>query len=187
MDKQYPTTGRVGRFVKIVQRDAVPDAAETILKDAQRYDAMDPAEKSAWWKGAAERMEARLGREAATKIMHQCGAKCCGKGQRATAVRLYQEAGNLEAFLKKIENHDVQEGDLAYTLLDDHTILGEHRRCFCRQVGGGKIPFASLTYCQCSVEFNRQFFTAALGREAQVELLQSIICGAEKCKFKITF
>ena len=129
-------------------------------------------------------MESRLGRERAIGIMRKCGAKCCGKGQRSTAERLFREAGTLEAFLKKISTHDVKEGDITYTLEDENTIVAEHHRCFCRQVAHAKEPFDSLTYCHCSAEFNKRFFTAALGREVRVELLQSIVCGADSCRFK---
>jgi predicted ArsR family transcriptional regulator len=118
--------------------------------------------------------------------MKECGAKCCGKGQRETARRLNRESGTTLRFLEKISKHDVKEGDLTYTLENEDTIIAEHNKCFCQQVAHTKKPFDNLTYCQCSVEFNKQFFTAAFEKEVHVELLQSIICGAESCKFRIT-
>jgi len=70
-------------------------------------------------------------------------------------------------------------------LEDENTIIAEHNRCFCGQVKRTERPFSTRTYCQCSVEFNRVFFEAAFGRPVQVELAQSIIGGAESCKFTI--
>ncbi|MBN1776646.1 MAG: hypothetical protein JW811_00850 [Clostridiales bacterium] len=48
--------------------------------------------------------------------MHQCGAKCCGKGQRRTAKRLFDESQSLRDFLERIGKHDVENGALRYTL-----------------------------------------------------------------------
>lgn len=187
MSNQLPTTGRIGRFIKILQTETEPDACSWIVEGAQQYHTLNAQGKATWWKGATGRMESRLGRERATGIMHKCGAKCCVKGQRSTAERLFRESGTLKAFLERISTHDVKEGDLTYTLEDENTIVAEHHRCFCRQVAGAKEPFDNLTYCHCSAEFNRQFFSAALGKEVRVELLQSIVCGADSCKFRITF
>lgn len=75
---------------------------------------------------------------------------------------------------------------MKYHLENESIIIAERNKCFCKQVANAKELFNNLTYCQCSVEFNKQFFTASLGKEVQVELLQSIICGAKSCKFRIT-
>jgi hypothetical protein len=184
--ESMPQTGRIGRFAKILKSGVDADAYAEILKDANQYGAFAAEQKSAWWKRASEGLELRYGREKAIVIMRKCGAKCCGKGQRDTARRLFEESHNLADFLNRIGRYDVKEGNLTYTLEDEHTIVAEHHRCFCHQVAGTERPFASLVYCHCSVEFNRQFFSAALGRDVCVELLQSIICGANSCMFRIT-
>jgi hypothetical protein len=114
-------------------------------------------------------MERRLGKEKAIQVIKECGAKCCGKGQRDTARRLYKESGTMKKFLERISKHDVKEGDLTYTLENENTIIAEHNRCFCHQVANTKEPFNSLVYCHCSVEFNQQFFSAGLGKEVHVE------------------
>lgn len=183
----YPTTGRTGRFVKILRNYAQGTNLSEILAKVELYDSLSGGQKSLWWKNAIEKMEERIGSESALQVMTCCGAKCCGQGQRNTAKRLMSEAGTIEAFLQKISNYDVKEGDLKYSLENDHTIIAEHHRCFCKQVAAIQNPFTNLTYCQCSVEFNRQFFTAALARPVKVEIQQSIICGSQSCRFRITF
>jgi len=183
---QMPKTGRIGRFIKILQLEIEENTLIEILENVGRYDALNAKEKSAWWKNAVEKMESRLGQEKAVQVMKKCGSKCCGNGQRATARRLYAESKSLQDFLDKISKHDVKEGDLKYHLENENIIIAEHNKCFCKQVANTKERFNNITYCQCSIEFNRQFFTAALGKEVQVELLQSIICGAKSCKFRIT-
>lgn len=183
---QMPITGRIGRLVKILQPEIEQDAFIEILENADKYESMSTVEKSDWWKNAVSKMEHRLGKDKAVQIMRKCGSKCCGSGQRATARRLYTESASMQGFLDKISTHDVREGDLTYRLEDDKTIIAEHHKCFCKQVANTKERFENTTYCQCSVEFNQQFFAAGLGKEVQAELLQSIICGAKSCKFRIT-
>ena len=181
-----PQTGRIGRFIRILKQHAGADAALEILRDAEQYDSFNPKEKSNWWNRTIAGMERRIGTGNAIVIMRECGGKCCGAGQRSTARRWYQEAGTMQRFLDQISRHDVKEGDLTYSLIEENTILAEHNRCFCQQVAHCAERFETLTYCQCSAEFNRQFFSAALGKEVTSKILQSIIGGAETCKFKIT-
>jgi hypothetical protein len=185
--ESLPRTGRIGRYVKILETKVNEDTLLRILENAENYNIMPAEQKSSWWKNALYKMEKELGAEKATQIMTCCGEKCCGKGQRKTARRLMQEAGSLEEFLVKISKHGVKEGELEYQLENENTIIGKYNKCFCKQVAKTKEPFEAMTYCQCSAEFNRQFFAAALEKEVKVTLEQSIICGAKYCKFIVTF
>jgi predicted ArsR family transcriptional regulator len=182
---RIPKTGRIGRFAKIVAEETSQDVLLEIMQDSENYQGYKPAGKAAWWRAAIERLEKAVGREGAIEIMESCGRKCCGQGQRKTAKRLMAESESIEAFLDRISRHDVKEGDLTYVLEDEHTIIAEHNRCFCGQVKQTQELFTTSTYCQCSVAFNRAFFEAALDRPVQVELAQSILNGAESCKFII--
>lgn len=181
-----PQTGRIGRFIRILKQHAGTEVATEILRDAAKYDSLKPSEKSNWWNKTVNETERRIGMGETIAIMRECGSKCCGTGQRNTARRLYLAAGTMQRFLDNISRHDVKAGDLTYTMIDENTILAEHNRCFCQQVAHCASRFETLTYCQCSAEFNRQFFSAALERDVRAEILQSIIGGAESCKFKIT-
>ena len=182
---RIPKTGRIGRFAKIVEEETSQDNLLEIMQDSENYKAYKPAGKAEWWRTAIERLEKATGKENAVEIMKSCGRKCCGQGQRNTAKRLMAESESIEEFLDRISRHDVKEGDLTYVLQDENTIIAEHHKCFCGQVKRTKEPFPTRSYCQCSVEFNRVFFEAALERPVQVELVQSIINGAESCKFII--
>jgi predicted ArsR family transcriptional regulator len=182
---RMPRTGRIGRFAKIVAEETSQDVLLEIMQDSENYQGYRPAEKAAWWRAAIERLEKAVGREGAIEIMESCGRKCCGQGQRKTAKRLMAESESIEAFLDRISRHDVKEGDLTYVLVDENTIIAEHNKCFCGQVKRTPDPFSTSTYCQCSVAFNRAFFEAALEQPVQVELVQSIIQGADSCRFII--
>jgi hypothetical protein len=57
-------------------------------------------------------------------------------------------------------------------------------RCYCRSVSGTAEPFPS-TYCRCSCGWYRQLFEQLIGEPIEVELLDSIIQGAQACRFVI--
>jgi hypothetical protein len=180
---RIPRTGRIGRFARMVEQETGQDILLAVMQDSERYKSFKPTKKAEWWRTAIERLEKSVGAEKAIEITKSCGRKCCGQGQRKTAKRLMAESASLEEFLDKISRHDVKEGDLTYSLADENTIIAEHNRCFCGQVKQTQTLFPTSTYCQCSVEFNRVFFEAALERTVRVELAQSILNGAESCKF----
>jgi predicted hydrocarbon binding protein len=180
-----PKTGRIGRFAKIIEEDLGEEIMLEVMKNSDKYPSLKAPEKAAWWSAAVERLEKGVGSEETKNIMNLCGARCCGQGNRKTAKRLKDESKSLEDFLTKASNYEVKAGEIEYSLKDDSTIIGIFNKCFCGQVKQTKEPFKNKTYCQCSVEFHKQFFKAALEKPIEVELTQSIITGADYCKFII--
>jgi hypothetical protein len=182
---KMPRTGRIGRFVKIIEKELGEEALLRVLQDSENYKSFKPPQQAAWWKSAIERLEEEVGTTKAIEIMSFCGQKCCGTGTRKSAKRLMDESKSMEEFLRKASTYGVTEGDVEYKLKDDKTIIGTFRRCFCKQVAQTEESFKNMTYCQCSVEFHKQYFEAALGKPITVELKQSIISGAENCVFTL--
>ena len=182
---KIPRTGRIGRFAKIVESNSDEQSFLKIMKKSVEYAKYKPEAKAEWWKNAIETMEIELGSEKAVEVMQACGSKCCGAGQRKTAKRLMKESASITEFLDKVSKYEVKEGELEYKLIDDNTIIGKHNRCFCGQVKKSKELFKNNTYCQCSVEFNKQFFEAAFEKTVEVELKQAILLGGDFCEFEI--
>lgn len=180
-----PNTGRIGRFAKIVKSKTTKDSLLRIMEKSNEYDKYNPEKKAFWWKNAIEKLENELGTEGAIEIMRTCGSKCCGQGQRKTAKRLMKESSSMEDFLERISTYEVKDGEIEYKLINDNTIIGKHNRCFCGQVKKSKELFKNSTYCQCSVEFNKQFFEAAFEKPVEVKLKQSILNGGDFCEFEI--
>ena len=181
-----PRTGRIGRFVRVLEDQVGEEELLFIIEGSQNYDSFQPEQKAQWWKDTVSRMEATLGKEKSVSVMTACGAKCCGSGQRKTATRLMSESDSIEDLLRKLSVYEVKEGELEYRLADEHTIIARHNRCFCGQVRNAKQLHETDTYCQCSVEFNRQFFKAALNKPVDVKLNKSILNGADVCEFIIS-
>jgi predicted hydrocarbon binding protein len=180
-----PRTGRIGRFAKIVEKEVDQDVFLRIMQDSDAYAALKPEKKADWWRSALDRLENEIGQDATIEVMQACGRKCCNQGTRKSAKRLMSESDSLHEFLEKASSYGVKEGEIEYKALDEKTISGHFYRCFCGQVKQSTIPFSSLVYCQCSAEFHKQYFEAALEREVQVEITQSILNGAEHCEFLI--
>jgi hypothetical protein len=180
-----PKTGRIGRFAKVVENNTTRDIYLKIMESSGEYEKSKPDKKALWWKNAIEKLGNELGADKATQIMRICGSKCCGQGQRKTAKKLMSESSSVIDFIDKINKYKVKEGELEYKLLNECTIIGKYNKCFCGQVNKSKELFNNRTYCQCSVEFNKQFFEAALEKKVEVELIQSIISGGDCCEFEI--
>ena len=181
MDK-IPKTGRIGRFAEIIKKEVPKELVSEVLKDSDKYNSFDPSRKAEWWKNTIIRMENELGTAKAERILNICGSKCCGSGHRKKVRKKFNESNSIEEFLKKISVKGV-----TYKLIDKNTILAEYQRCFCGQVKATKTTFPNMTYCQCSVEFNRQYFSSAFSKPVEVELIKSVISGNDSCQFNIHF
>lgn len=183
--QQIPKTGRVGRFAKIVKNKTSEELYLKIMEYSDEYDKYKPDKKALWWKNAIEKLETEIGSEKAVEVMKTCGSKCCGQGQRKTAKRLMNESNSLVGFLEKFINYGVKDGELEYEIINDNIFITRHNKCFCGQVKQLNKIMNSYTYCQCSVEFNRQFFKTAFDKAVHVQLRQSILTGGVCCEFKI--
>ena len=179
---KIPTTGRIGRWARIIEEETSQDTAEKVLQGADQFKSLNNTEKAAWIRGAVEKLEKLIGQEKTRKIMESCGRKCCGPTSRKKAKQLMDESDSLEEFIRKLNEKGLGGGRLT---LHGDTITGGYDHCYCGQVKQTKEPFLTLTYCSCSAGWYKQLFESALGKPVEVELLQSIICGADTCEFTI--
>ena len=180
IEDKTPKTGRIGRFAKIIKKEVPKELFLNLLKDSDKYSSFNPSRKAEWWKDTVIRMENELGPEKTKEIMTMCGSKCCGLGHRKAVRKKFVESDSIEEFLKKISIKGV-----TYKLIDKSTIFAEYQRCFCGLVKATKTTFPDMTYCQCSAEFNRQYFSSAFGKSVKVELVKSVISGDDSCQFYI--
>ena len=57
--------------------------------------------------------------------------------------------------------------------------------CLCSMVES-KPAGLSPTYCLCSVGYVKELFEQTFGQPVDVELLDSVLYGGKRCKFKVT-
>ena len=185
MNQEFPKSGRIGRFAKIVEKKTPQKVFEKVMKNSPEYNQYKAEQKADWWKKAVDKLEKEMGKETAYEIMRTCGSKCCGTGQRKVAKRLMDGSSSLQEFLDNFINYGVKDNELGYEILDENTFITKHNKCFCGQVKKSKELFKSDIYCHCSVEFNKQFFSAAFEEPVQVKLNKSILNGDDWCEFEV--
>jgi predicted ArsR family transcriptional regulator len=180
---EIPTTGRIGRWAKIIEQETNRETAENVMKDVDQYmSTSNYSKKAAWVHKAVHRLKELVGTKKSVTIMEKCGKKCCGPTSRKKAKKLMEESESVEEFVKKLNAHGLGGGRL---VIEGDTIKGGYDTCYCGQVKHTKEPFDSLLYCQCSVGWYTQLFESALNTPVDVELVQSIINGADTCEFII--
>lgn len=179
-----PTTGRVGRLARAIEKNASREVLLKVMEDVDQYlSTSSYAEKAAWIRGAIERLERLVGVEESRRIMESCGQKCCGLTSRRIAKKLMSETESIADFIRKLNDTGLGGGRLQ--LVDENTVTGGYDRCYCGHVKKTAQPFSSTTYCHCSVGWYKQLFESALGRPVNVEIKRSIISGATSCDFII--
>ncbi len=183
--KNIPKGGRIGRFARILKKELGEKIMLKVVQNSDKYKSFKPSEKSSWWMSAVGKLVKEVGKDKAENTMRLCGQKCCGQGTRKTAKRLMKKSKSLKEFLKRASTDGLKEGEVEYKLKDKNTITGTFHRCFCKQVSQAKPQSKNILYCQCSAEFHKQYFQAALEKPIKVEIKQSIINGAKTCKFII--
>ena len=178
--------GIIERFAGEAMRKQVMEGSEEITEQ------MDDSEEIAKWvKGAMDRLDALVGERTRIQIMENCGYKCAetNSGAIDDAIAKRRKYKNVDEFLEAEQQNPmkgtklVREGNILYQIYRPQE-LGV--RCYCSLVRG--LPAdenLSLTYCHCSKGFVKKLWEAVLERPVEVELVQSVISGAEECKFAI--
>ncbi|MDH5714467.1 MAG: DUF6144 family protein [Candidatus Aminicenantes bacterium] len=178
---KIPKTGRIGRLARNIEQETNRAVLLKVMQDFDQFQsASDKAMKAEWLKGAIERLEKLVDKETAVKIMESCGLECCSSAVIKRAKQLMSKSSSIAEFLNKFS-----AGGYRFILKDNNIIIGTYNKCYCGQVKHTKETFITNTYCQCGVGYLRQLFQSALEKPVKVELIQSIITGAERCEFII--
>lgn len=175
MGKQYDI------LTEQLDANAGIDIREQILQGHDEIVSATKLKQAKWWKAAMERMDALVDEPTRTKIMEQCGW-CCAWGSRADKIRAFRKkTPTIEEFyarLQKLLNPGVG------TERDGFTIYVSYPKCYCGRVNATKEPI-SITHCHCSKGYWVAMFTTALGKPVRVDVLQTIINGADSCRFAV--
>lgn len=148
-------------------------------------------EVARWLQGAIERFDALIDEGTRTRIMEQCGLACAEMNrdhvERALARR--NEFDSLDAFIEAEEGNEAQgfylerDGDVVYQYYNPSAF---GRRCVCSLwFGLPEDEDVSLPWCHCSKGFVMKLWEAYLGQPADVDVVESCISGADRCKFAI--
>jgi hypothetical protein len=118
------------------------------------------------------------------KVCYQTWIK--STGQKSKVVPFEEWARKVK---DEVKDGSVQvEGNVIHFQYLSSAETGQASResvCLCPLVES-KVAGMSKTYCQCSVGYVREMFEQKFARPVEVELIESVLYGAKRCRFKIT-
>jgi len=180
---KIPKTGKIGTLFRNIERETNQSVVLEIVQDMDQFEsAPTRGEKAEWIKESIKRLEQQVGKKKSIVIMENCGRECCGPKHSKHVKKLMDESKSIEEFVNKLSR-----GGVKFKIKDKNTIIGEYNKCYCSLVNQIQKPFSSKIYCHCGVGYIKQQFESALNKPVKVELVQSVITGAEKCKFLINY
>lgn len=131
-----------------------------------------------WVENLIDGLDAHLDEETKMKIVEPCG-RACARGDGTPFAE--QCRGNVDRFLTMLRRwHGGEEtvrrdGDVITILCNE---------CLCPLVRdeSGEL---SGTYCYCSLGWMKENFETVVGKPVEIELVESIKRGAQRCRFTI--
>jgi predicted hydrocarbon binding protein len=175
---------RIDRIIESLRAEAPPETADRILESCGDPPAKPtPATQRQWVARLMEAMDASLDEPTRIRIMQNCGRQCLPTGYIAKAKALYESASDIDDFLRELNKTGLGGGRLERR---GQIIHGGYDRCYCGLVKGSKTPI-SLTYCNCSGGWYQRLFESVLGKPVEVKVVDSIVHGADRCTFEISW
>ena len=119
--------------------------------------------------------------EILVRSLQSCGRCCLDPVIIHNAKKYYTESGdNLDAVLEELNRQGIGGGSMQR---QGNRIYASYAACFCPNAKTESV--LPQIYCNCSRGWFMELFEGVLGHPVKVEVEQSIIRGADKCKFVI--
>ncbi|MBN1232786.1 MAG: hypothetical protein JXA60_05495 [Candidatus Coatesbacteria bacterium] len=170
------------RFQKSFKKVIKKEVPEEVKKNLSQYKTKTtPSGKAGYIKDLLKELSRLLNSEEIREIMQECGKECISKGTLKTAKELHKESKDLKEFLARLNEYHIGGGHLE---LNGNIINACYTKCYCGSVNNTResIP---LDYCYCSTGWYKRLFEEVLQKPVKVEIIQSIVNGADKCLFNI--
>lgn len=159
----------------------VKKASDEELAKAIVYGETEEPEKlgdAEWVKASMQKLEESFSEKEVRKIRRGCQ---CGYGMEekvALVKEIMKESNSLEAFGNSEKAH---QAGLFY---ENGDLFLQFSFCPCPMMN--KVDhLASMTWCRCTEGYSKKLFEQAFGCQIEVELLESIKAGNERCLMKI--
>jgi hypothetical protein len=188
------TAGQIQELGGHIEEFAGKETAQKVMIGSEKIaKSSDKVKVALWVKETIDCLDAAATAETCDRIMTACGYNCLARatglanGIKNRRKKHSTEEAFLEAEIKKpLKGIRLElKGKTLIHYYTPHTYSAP-RRCFCGLMNA--LPEgtnASLTYCNCSRAFVEKYWEGALGRPVKVEVVQTCLGGAEKCKFII--
>lgn len=135
-----------------------------------------------WFSGFSESID-KMDAATRSELLAPC-AKACSDSYPAKAfVEAYKEASSMEHFLRDIE---ARMQGISIEINEDGTAVFVYPQCYCDLHTRGYVDTPNM--CDCSRLNLICNFEAAFGKNCvEVNLLQSVLGGAETCRLGVRF
>jgi predicted hydrocarbon binding protein len=153
-----------------------------VSKVGEIGDKPTPVKQGRYMKSLLDELSSNYGIETTKKVMRPCGYQCISNKVINTAKLLYRESDNTEDFLKLLNENHIGGG---YLHIKDNKIIALYDRCYCGIPKSAKN--ISPIYCECSAGWFEKLFSSVFGKEVDVKRIDTILNGADKCTFEISF
>jgi len=141
-----------------------------------------------WIKRFMDILDSKLDGPVLEDIMETNGKLCHQQAHPAPTAKI-----ELTEFVKGIQKHVGKdncrlEGNTVYfnIVSNPRGLKVADGYCLCPAVEKGPEGL-SRTFCRCSAGYVREMFLSVTGRNADVEILETVKWGGKACRFKITF
>jgi len=185
------------------QLDAIQENIDALAGEAVRQEVMTgretlkdstkPEKIAAWVQGAMARLDSLVDAETRAAIMTRCGHNCAehnataierGRKRRAKFPTLAAFLAAEEASPSAGTRLERAEG-VIYQYYTPRAFTHPMRSNCSLLRGLPDDQTVSPTYCQCSRGFVEKYWEAIIGAPVQVDLLASVVAGADECQFAI--
>ena len=130
-----------------------------------------------WVENLMESLGSHLDEETQMAVMESCGRACARAGAISSAEKCEGDVDKLLSVLEKWigKGNTRRDGDVVHVA---------YPKCFCHLVAGGPARLPD-TYCLCSQGWLKEMFETVAGNPVDVDLLESVKRGAERCSFTV--
>lgn len=173
----------IDRILKSVKTTIGLDSYNSIIAACGVLDFNTPPSKQAEYISTIiKRVNETQGEETAKKVMKPCGHQCLSNSVIERAKKLHEKSKDIDDFLQLLNEQQIGGGQLHTR---DENIIGVYNTCYCDFPMHTKNM--SPVYCYCSAGWFEKLFSSILGDSVNVNILQSILDGSDKCIFEISF
>ena len=175
-------TFQLNRFIEVVHGLIGKDTIEPILTGLPAYKSLTtPVQRARWIHDLMDNLVNAAGVDQAKTVMTVCGQQCIGKSLLVKARKLKTEAQDLNELIDTLNESRIGGGKL---VRKEDLIYASYDRCYCGSVSKTIQPISPI-YCQCSCGWYQKLFETLFDKPVRVELVDSIIHGADACRFII--
>ncbi len=155
-------------------RDKVLENCETITAKTNKI------KRAEIMRDVMIRMDELVDKDTAIRIRENCA--CKPKEFLKTSIEIYEKNPNIEEFIKELE-----KTHFAGKLKFDNNIIYCNfgtGKCVCGMVKSAK-QLIPILWCECCKGHVRWLFEGTLKKPLNIEMISSVVSGADDCSFKI--